>query len=162
MQKLPALDGAEFIAIEKVQSPIIKREAAARFPGQHNVIILSGNDAGKKQNTARYIAYRSSIGVYRIQLSRIVNADTTSTAKKLLSIFETAKNKNCVLFFDEADALFGKRTDVQDGHDRYDNASINYFNGLVQAYRGSIILSVSNSVLIHPCLYEKYVRFHIH
>lgn len=162
MQKLPALDGAEFIVIENGQSPTIKREAATRFPGQYSVIILSGSDAAKKQNTARYIAHQSSMPVYRIRLSLIVSADSTATAIKLRSIFETAKNKNWVLFFDEADALFGKRTDVQDGHDRYDNESIDYFNGLVQAYRGSIILSVSNAVLIHPCMYEKYVRFHIH
>ncbi len=162
LQELPRLSEVEFTTIESNQSVRIKREAATRAPGQHNVIILSGNNTADKQNTARWLAQKINMPIYKISLSLVVAANFEETKRNLNIIFEAAKNKPWVLFFDEGDALFGRRRGVTDSHDRYDNEASDYFTRQVEKYRGSIILSVTASNNINPFIFEKYVRFFIH
>jgi SpoVK/Ycf46/Vps4 family AAA+-type ATPase len=81
-------------------------------------VLFAGSEKGKKL-AAKLIGKQNSLNVYRIDLSRLVSNYTNETEKNLEKLFEAAEEKNWVLFFDEADALFGKRTDVEDAHDRY-------------------------------------------
>jgi SpoVK/Ycf46/Vps4 family AAA+-type ATPase len=161
-QELTRLSPIEYNTVENCLSASIKREAETRIPGQHNVIILSGNSSISKQNTARWLAQKINVPIYRIDLSQVVAEYFEETQKNLNLIFEMAKNKNWVLFFDEGDALFGRRTPVKDAHDKYDNETTNYFASQVEKYRASIIISVTASNNINPFIFEKYVRFSIH
>lgn len=81
--------------------------------------------------------------VYRIDLSQVVSKYIGETEKNLSQIFERAENKNWILFFDEADALFGKRTTVKDAHDRYANNETNYLLQRIEEYDGLVILSTN-------------------
>ena len=81
--------------------------------------------------------------VYRIDLSEVVSKYIGETEKNLSKIFESAENKNWILFFDEADALFGKRTTVKDSHDRYANQEINYLLQRIEEYNGLVILATN-------------------
>ena len=79
--------------------------------------------------------------VYRIDLSLIVSKYIGETEKNLSNIFDQAENKNWILFFDEADALFGKRTSVSDSHDRYANQEVSYLLQRVEDYNGLVLLA---------------------
>ncbi len=81
--------------------------------------------------------------VFRIDLSMIVSKYIGETEKNLGKIFDAAERKNWILFFDEADALFGKRTNVQDSHDRYANQEVSYLLQRVEEYEGLVLLATN-------------------
>jgi SpoVK/Ycf46/Vps4 family AAA+-type ATPase len=81
--------------------------------------------------------------VYQIDLSMVVSKYIGETEKNLSALFDRAKNKNWILFFDEADALFGKRSDVKDSHDRYANQQVSYLLQRVEDYSGIVILATN-------------------
>ncbi|MFT5851699.1 MAG: hypothetical protein ACI87J_001672 [Colwellia sp.] len=78
---------------------------------------------------------------YKIDLSMIVSKYIGETEKNLSRIFDSAENRNWMLFFDEADALFGKRTTVSDAHDRYANQEVSYLLQRIETYSGIVILA---------------------
>lgn len=79
--------------------------------------------------------------VYKIDLSLVVSKYIGETEKNLSNLFEKAENKDWILFFDEADALFGKRTNVRDSHDKYANQEISYLLQRIETYDGLVILA---------------------
>ena len=79
--------------------------------------------------------------VYRIDLSLVVSKFIGETEKNLSRLFVRAEHKNWILFFDEADALFGKRTNVRDAHDKYANQEISYLLQKIENYNGLLILA---------------------
>jgi DNA polymerase III delta prime subunit len=79
--------------------------------------------------------------VYKIDLSMIISKYIGETEKNLSKIFDMAENKNWILFFDEADALFGKRSKVEDSHDRYANQEISYLLQRIEDFSGVVILA---------------------
>ena len=79
--------------------------------------------------------------VFRIDLSRVVSKYIGETEKNLSRLFDKAENKDWILFFDEADALFGKRTDVKDSHDRYANQEVSFLLQRVEDFSGIVILA---------------------
>ena len=79
--------------------------------------------------------------VFRIDLSRVVSKYIGETEKNLSRLFDKAENKNWILFFDEADALFGKRTDIRDAHDNYANQEVAYLLQRIESYDGLVILA---------------------
>jgi AAA+ superfamily predicted ATPase len=79
--------------------------------------------------------------VFRIDLSRLVSKYIGETAKNLSRLFDKAENKDWILFFDEADALFGKRTDIRDAHDKYANQEVAYLLQRIESYNGLVILA---------------------
>nr|WP_295863544.1 ATP-binding protein [uncultured Chitinophaga sp.] len=79
--------------------------------------------------------------VFRIDLSKVVSKYIGETEKNLSRIFDRAERKNWILFFDEADALFGKRTEIRDAHDKYANQEVGYLLQRIEAYDGLIILA---------------------
>ena len=79
--------------------------------------------------------------VYRIDLSQIVSKYIGETEKNLENVFRKAETKNWILFFDEADALFGKRTNVQSAHDKYANQEVSYLLQRVEDFPGLLILA---------------------
>lgn len=96
-----------------------------------------------KTFTAALLGKHTGFEVYRIDLSLIISKFIGETEKNLNQIFDRAENKNWILFFDEADALFGKRTQVKDSHDRYANQEVSFLLQRVEDYPGLVILATN-------------------
>lgn len=94
-----------------------------------------------KTLTAALIGKQYGLDVYRIDLSKVVSKYIGETEKNLASVFDRAENKNWVLFFDEADALFGKRTNIQTSNDRHANQEVSYLLQRIEDYNGLVILA---------------------
>ena len=85
----------------------------------------------------------SALPLYRIDLSQVVNKYIGETEKNLRRLFDAADSADVILFFDEADALFGKRTEVKDAHDRYANLEISYLLERMERFKGLAILATN-------------------
>ena len=96
-----------------------------------------------KTLTAILLGKYTGKDVYRIDLSRVVSKYIGETEKNLSTLFDKAENKNWILFFDEADALFGKRTDIRDAHDKYANQEVAYLLQRIEVYNGLVILATN-------------------
>jgi AAA+ superfamily predicted ATPase len=94
-----------------------------------------------KTLTATLLGKHTGKDVFRIDLSRVVSKYIGETGKNLASIFDKAEHKNWILFFDEADAIFGKRTDVRDSHDKYANQEVAYLLQRIESFSGIVILA---------------------
>jgi hypothetical protein len=94
-----------------------------------------------KTLTATLLGKYTGKEVYRIDLSLVVSKFIGETEKNLSTLFDKAQNKNWILFFDEADALFGKRTDVRDAHDKYANQEVSYLLQKIEDFPGLSILA---------------------
>jgi hypothetical protein len=94
-----------------------------------------------KTLTATLLGKQTGKDVFRVDLSRVVSKYIGETEKNLSRLFDKAENKNWILFFDEADALFAKRTDVRDAHDKYANQEVAYLLQRIEAYNGLVVLA---------------------
>jgi SpoVK/Ycf46/Vps4 family AAA+-type ATPase len=92
---------------------------------------------------AEVLARALELDLYRIDLAGVVSKYIGETEKNLRRIFDAAEQSGAILFFDEADALFGKRTEVKDSHDRYANIEVNYLLQRMEEYRGLAILATN-------------------
>jgi SpoVK/Ycf46/Vps4 family AAA+-type ATPase len=106
-----------------------------------NHVLFTGADAAGKINAAARLANETGKDLYRIDLSLLISKYIGETEKNLSQLFDKAEEKSWILFFDEADALFGKRTDVKDSHDKYANQEIAYLLQRIENYEGLAILS---------------------
>lgn len=94
-----------------------------------------------KTLTAGLLGKQTGKDVFRVDLSRVVSKYIGETEKNLSRLFDKAENKNWILFFDEADALFGKRTEIRDAHDKYANQEVAYLLQRIEGYKGLVILA---------------------
>jgi SpoVK/Ycf46/Vps4 family AAA+-type ATPase len=92
---------------------------------------------------AEVLANDLQLNLYRIDLSSVVSKYIGETEKNLRRLFDAAEDGGMILFFDEADALIGKRSEVQDSHDRYANIEVNYLLQRIESYRGLAILATN-------------------
>lgn len=113
--------------------------------GKGNIALFSGPSGTGKTLSAEVIANELGLDLYRVDLSSVVSKYIGETEKNLSRVFQDAQESNAILFFDEADALFGKRSEVKDAHDRYANIEINYLLQRVEEYEGVIILASNMS-----------------
>lgn len=105
--------------------------------------LFAGESGTGKTMAAEVIANELQLDLYRIDLSAVVSKYIGETEKNLRRLFDAAEDGGAILFFDEADALFGKRSEVKDSHDRYANIEINYLLQRMEAYRGLAILATN-------------------
>src|SRR5260370_3195822 len=105
--------------------------------------LFSGDSGTGKTMAAEVIANDLRLNLYRIDLSAVVSKYIGETEKNLRRMFDAAENGGAILLLDEADALFGKRSEVKDSHDRYANIEINYLLQRMEAYRGLAILATN-------------------
>ncbi|SHM56748.1 ATPase family associated with various cellular activities (AAA) [Chitinophaga jiangningensis] len=103
--------------------------------------LFHGPPGTGKTLTAALLGKMYDLDVYRVDLSMVVSKYIGETEKNLEKVFSRAENKNWILFFDEADSLFGKRTNVSDSHDRYANQEISYLLQRLEEYPGLVILA---------------------
>jgi SpoVK/Ycf46/Vps4 family AAA+-type ATPase len=106
-------------------------------------VLFSGPSGTGKTMAASIIARELNLDLYKIDLSLVVSKYIGETEKNLSRIFGEAHVSNAILFFDEADALFGKRSEVKDAHDRYANIEVAYLLQKVEEYEGVIILATN-------------------
>jgi SpoVK/Ycf46/Vps4 family AAA+-type ATPase len=106
-------------------------------------ILFSGPSGTGKTMAAEVIAHELDLDLYKIDLSSVVSKYIGETEKNLAAIFKEAETSNAILFFDEADALFGKRSEVKDSHDRYANIEIGYLLQRMEEYTGAVILATN-------------------
>ncbi len=104
-------------------------------------VLFYGPPGTGKTLTVALLGKQFEKEVYRIDLSQVVSKYIGETEKNLEKIFRKAENKNWLLFFDEADALFGKRSNVQNAHDKYANQEVSYLLQRVEDFPGLIILA---------------------
>lgn len=106
-------------------------------------ILFAGSPGTGKTMCAQVIAKELNMELYKINLSQIVSKYIGETEKNLRALFTEAKNASCILFFDECDALFGKRSEVKDSHDRNANVEVAYLLQQIEEYDGVCILATN-------------------
>ena len=111
--------------------------------GQGLVALFAGESGTGKTLAAEAIANEAELDLYRVDLATLVSKYIGETEKNLKRLFDTADSSGAVLLFDEADALFGKRSEVKDSHDRYANIEVAYLLQRVEAYRGLAVLTTN-------------------
>jgi len=106
-------------------------------------VLFEGPSGTGKTMAAEVLAGDLELDLYRIDLSQVVSKYIGETEKNLKRVFDAAETGGAILLFDEADALFGKRSEVRDSHDRYANIEVSYLLQRMEAYRGLAILTTN-------------------
>ena len=119
-----------------LQDPVLNKRIK---PGYR--ALFYGPPGTGKTLSASLIGKKYNLDVYRIDLSQVVSKYIGETEKNMANIFDQAQNKNWILFFDEADALFGKRTATSDSKDRHANQEVAYLLQRIEAFPGVVILA---------------------
>jgi len=120
--------------------------------------LFAGASGTGKTMAAEVLANQLRLDLYRIDLSQVVNKYIGETEKNLRRVFDAAENGGAILLFDEADALFGKRSEVKDSHDRYANIEVSYLLQRMEAYRGLAILTTNMKQALDPAFLRR-IRF---
>jgi hypothetical protein len=123
--------------------------------------LFAGPSGTGKTMAAEVLARDLRLDLYRIDLSQVVNKYIGETEKNLRRVFDAAEEGGAVLFFDEADSLFGKRSEVRDSHDRYANIEVSYLLQRMEAYRGLAILATNLKDALDPAFLRR-IRFVVH
>lgn len=157
--KVPAAYSWEDVVLPQAQKKLMK-QACAHIQYQHQVywrwgfekkvsygrglsILFAGAPGTGKTMCAQVIANQLDMELYKINLSQIVSKYIGETEKNLRAVFTEAKDASCILFFDECDALFGKRSEVKDSHDRNANVEVAYLLQQIEEYDGVCILATN-------------------
>ncbi len=121
-------------------------------------VLFSGPSGTGKTMGAEVLAAELALDLYRIDLSGVVSKYIGETEKNLRRVFDAAEAGGAILLFDEADALFGKRSEVKDSHDRYANIEVSYLLQRMEAYRGLAILTTNMRGALDPAFLRR-LRF---
>jgi SpoVK/Ycf46/Vps4 family AAA+-type ATPase len=124
------------------------------------IALFAGPSGSGKTKAAQALAEETSLDIYRIDLSAVVSKYIGETEKNLARVLEKAEAQDVILFFDEADVLFGQRTEVRDAHDRYTNTDPDYLLQRIEKYPGLVILAANSKKNLDPALLRK-IRYAI-
>ncbi len=119
------------------------------------VALFSGPSGTGKTLAAEIIAGELSLDLYKIDLAALVSKWVGETEKNLAQVFSAAEASNVALFFDEADAIFGKRSEVSDAHDRYANIEVAYLLQRLERYEGLVVLASNLAMNIDPAFLRR-------
>ena len=163
-------NGARITKLDDLALPAAQRHTMAEIAaqvkklrprvskGQGIAALFTGNSGTEKTMAAGALADGLHLDLYRVDLSQVVSKYIGETEKNLSRLFDRAEQGGAVLFFDEADALFGKRTEVKDNHDRYANAGVNYLLQRIEDYRGLVIVASNMKDNLDPAFLRR-LRF---
>ena len=145
---LPAPVKGQIVALEawvRHRHTVLRDWGFGRKTAAHGGLsaLFSGPSGAGKSLSAAILGQSLGLDVYRVDLSAVVSKYIGETEKNLERIFTLATAANAILFFDEADALFGKRSEVQDAHDRYANIEVSYLLQRMETYPGLAILTTN-------------------
>jgi DNA polymerase III delta prime subunit len=133
--------------LKEIETWILNRETLMKEWGMERTLkpgyktLFHGPPGTGKTLTAALLGKKTGRDVYRIDLSQTVSKYIGETEKNLAKIFDRAENKEWILFFDEADALFGNRTSTKDAHDRFANQQVSYLLQRIEDHNGLVILA---------------------
>jgi SpoVK/Ycf46/Vps4 family AAA+-type ATPase len=120
--------------------------------------LFAGASGTGKTMAAEVLANELQLDLFRIDLSQVVSKYIGETEKNLRRVFDAAEEGGVILLFDEADALFGKRSEVKDSHDRYANIEVSYLLQRMESYRGLAILTTNMKQALDPAFLRR-IRF---
>jgi AAA+ superfamily predicted ATPase len=120
--------------------------------------LFTGESGTGKTMASEALARELQLDLYRIDLSQVVNKYIGETEKNLKRIFDAAEEGGAILLFDEADALFGKRSEVRDSHDRYSNIEVSYLLQRMEAYAGLAVLTTNMKSALDTSFFRR-IRF---
>jgi AAA+ superfamily predicted ATPase len=120
--------------------------------------LFAGESGTGKTMAAEVLAHELKLDLYRIDLSAVVSKYIGETEKNLRRVFDAAEDSGAILLFDEADALFGKRSEVKDSHDRYANIEVSYLLQRMESYRGLAILTTNLKTALDAA-FQRRLRF---
>jgi SpoVK/Ycf46/Vps4 family AAA+-type ATPase len=120
--------------------------------------LFSGETGTGKTLAAEVLARELGLDLYRIDLSAVVSKYIGETEKNLKQVFDAAEEGGVLLLFDEADALFGKRGEVKDSHDRYANIEVSYLLQRMEAYQGLAVLTTNMKASLDRA-FQRRLRF---
>lgn len=140
---------AQFIKYTSIDSPItIRNEIRTQLEKAYNIrnrtssnLLLTGMNKKDLDSVNTWMMAKNKQHLYRVDLAAVMSKYIGETEKNLDNIFDKAQNNNWILFFDEADALFGKRTGVKDAHDRYANQEVSYLMQRLEKHKGVVIVN---------------------
>jgi hypothetical protein len=121
-------------------------------------VLFAGDSGTGKTMAAEVLARHLNLNLYRIDLSAVVSKYIGETEKNLRRLFDAAESGGAILLFDEADALFGRRSEVKDSHDRYANIEINYLLQRMETFSGVAILATNMKSALDPAFLRR-LRF---
>jgi SpoVK/Ycf46/Vps4 family AAA+-type ATPase len=119
-------------------------------------VLFTGPPGTGKTLTASLLGKHCQLDVYRVDLSMVVSKYIGETEKNLSRVFDLAENKNWILFFDEADALFGKRSNTSDSHDRYANQEVSFLLQRMEDFDGLVILCSNFKKNIDEAFFRRF------
>lgn len=125
------------------------------LPSTGVVALFAGPSGTGKTLAAEVLAAELGLDLYKVELSSVVSKWIGETEKNLGRIFDAAQARELVLFFDEADALFGKRSEVSDAHDRYANIEVAYLLQRLETYDGIVVLATNLQRNIDPAFLRR-------
>jgi hypothetical protein len=135
--------------------------AASGDRGLGITALFHGESGTGKTLAAEVIANELALDLFRVDLSRVVSKYIGETEKNLRRVFDAAEESGAILLFDEADAIFGKRSEVKDSHDRYANLEISYLLSRMETYRGLAILTTNFRQALDTA-FTRRLRFVVH
>jgi SpoVK/Ycf46/Vps4 family AAA+-type ATPase len=126
--------------------------------------LFAGPHGSGRTQAAQEIASTLGVDLRRVDLSQLVSPNIGETEKRIDALFDAAARDGAVLVFDEADALFGKRTKVHDAHDRYANIEANYLLAKIEAHLGAAIVTTNRRENLDPAFVRRLgavIAFHL-
>ncbi len=121
-----------------------------------SAILFNGSSPADGQSAAALLGQEAGKDVYSINLAGIIPKYIGETEKNIDRLFAEAKDRKWILFFDEADALFGKRTETKDSHDRYANEELNYLLQRIGDYNGLVIIATNMKTNIDDAFTRRF------
>ena len=152
----------EFTARVRHRKQVLEGWGFGRKIGRgHGVSALfSGPPGTGKTMIAGLLANELGLDLYQVDLSRVVSKYIGETEKQLAAVFEAAESGQAIILFDEADSLFGKRTEVKSSNDRYANLEVNYLLQRMEAFKGITILTTNHETAIDEA-FKRRLAFHV-
>jgi SpoVK/Ycf46/Vps4 family AAA+-type ATPase len=157
-----ALPPCDLVRLREIAGNIRQRHAVEPTPdGPGTGILFSGGSPAIKIQAAEALARDLGLGLFRIDLSAVISKYIGETEKNLARLFDAAEAGGAILLFDEADALFGKRSEVKDSHDRFAHIELDYVLQRIEAFDGVTIVAVKSATRPSPAVLRrlKVVRF---
>lgn len=151
VSRIASLARLEDLALPTDRLALLRIVAAQRT----GAVLLTGPSTTGRTLAAEGLAGAMGRDLIRVDLGQVLSRLTGETEKHLDRLFTTAAASGAVLLFDEADALFGKRSDVGDSHDRYANVEVGYLLQKIESYRGLVILATRLRQNIDPAFLRR-------